>query len=102
MPTTPVSFIGVDVSKTPLESVVWGDPQGQQVNNAPDGVATLLTQVTQLPTPRVVVEATGVYEQLLVQSLLLRGIAVAVANPTRVPWPKPRANWPKPTSLTPA
>jgi transposase len=77
-------FIGIDVSKTQLDMVVWGCEEIHQAGNDPTGVARLLAQVAHLPEVFVVVEATGGYEQLLVQTLLMQGVPVAVANPTRI------------------
>ena len=84
MTHTTLHFMGVDVSKAQLDWTLWEAPHVQQRSNDASGVATLVAQVRALPSVLVVVEATGGYEQLLVQTLLQEGVPVAVANPTRI------------------
>jgi len=77
-------FMGIDVGKTWLDVAQWGGEEVRRVQNDPDGIAQLLTWCAALSPTLIVVEATGGYEQGVAQALLLRGWAVAVANPTRV------------------
>ena len=44
----------------------------------------LVQQVLEWAPVLIVVEATGGYEQLVAQTMLLQGLALAVVNPTRV------------------
>ena len=77
-------YVGIDIGKTWLDLAVWGIPGVKRITNDAEGVAQLLVQMGELEPCLVAVEATGGYEQLLVQALLLAGLPVAVVNPTRV------------------
>lgn len=83
--TTPnESYVGIDVGKTWLDVAVWGEATVWQVSNDEEGVAKIMTRVAAMEPQLIAVEATGGYEQRLVQSLILNGLPVAVVNPTRV------------------
>lgn len=84
MTQTHLHFVGVDVSKAHLAWTVWEHADTQETGNDAAGIAGFLAQVQTLPGVLVVVEATGGYEQLLVQTLLQAAVPVAVANPTRI------------------
>jgi transposase len=77
-------YIGIDVGKTWLDVSVWGQEDMQRVNNDEIGIGEIITWVAELEPQLIVVEATGGYEQCLVQAMLIQGVPVAVANPTRV------------------
>jgi transposase len=79
-------FVGIDVSKAWLDSAQLTTngqhTQLKRCGNRPEGVTKLIEQ---LKDARLVVcEATGGYEQILVDALLKAGIAVSVVNPKRV------------------
>jgi transposase len=77
-------FVGIDVGKAWLDVASSGNEPVWRVPNHEAGIAAILASVA-APQPRlIVVEASGGYEQLLVQALLLNNLPVAVANPTRV------------------
>lgn len=83
--TTPSGvFIGIDVGKTWLDVAMWGSEAIWRVTNAPEGIGRILALVQEMDTQLIAVEATGGYEQPLVQAMLVAGMPVAVANPTRV------------------
>jgi len=83
--TTPNEvYVGIDVGKTWLDVALWGSEAVWRVSNDDEGVAKILARVTALEPQLIAVEASGGYEQLLVQSLLLNSLPVAVVNPTRV------------------
>lgn len=84
MATLSEKYVGIDVGKTWLDLAVWGTDGVKRVPNDAEGIAQLLVQMEELEPCLVAVEATGGYEQPLVQALLLAGHPVAVANPTRV------------------
>lgn len=84
MTQTHLHFVGVDVSKAHLAWTVWEHAATQETGNDAAGIAGFLAQVQTLPGVLVVVEATGGYEQVLVQTLLQAAVPVAVANPTRI------------------
>jgi transposase len=54
------------------------------VSNDDGGVAKVMARLAEMEPQLIAVEATGGYEQLLVQSMLLESLPVAVVNPTRV------------------
>jgi transposase len=84
MTTSNKIFVGIDVGKTWLDLAVWGIEEVWQVPNDDNGVEKILDRLLELTPTLVAVEATGGYEQLVVQELILRGFDVAVVNPTRV------------------
>ena len=98
MTTPSEAYVGIDVGKTWLDLAVWGSDEVERVSNDAEGVAKIMKQVMELGPQLIAVEATGGYEQTVVQTMLLAGLPVAVANPTRVrAWRKRLANWPKRT-----
>ena len=77
-------FVGIDVGKTWLDIAIWGSEEIWRVPNDADGIDKMVDRLVAWTPTLVAVEATGGYEQLVVQELILRGFAVAVINPTRV------------------
>jgi transposase len=84
MTTSNEIFVGIDVGKTWLDLAIWGSQETWQFSNDASGVDKVVDRLVGLAPTLVVIEATGGYEQLVVQELLLRGFSVAVVNPTRV------------------
>ena len=84
MTITSEAYVGIDVGKTWLDVARWGEEGVWRVANDEEGVAKVVERVTGWATRLIAVEASGGYEQLLVQSLLLKSQPVAVVNPTRV------------------
>jgi transposase len=84
MTTPSEAYVGIDVGKAWLDVAVWGEDEVWRVSNDEAGVEELLDRVEKLEPQLIVVEATGGYEQLAVQTMLLKSLPVAVANPTRV------------------
>ena len=77
-------FIGIDVGKTWLDVAVWETKESWKVQNNETGVASLIHRLEKLNPALIAVEATGGYEQFVVQEMVLKGLKVAVTNPTRV------------------
>ena len=77
-------FVGIDVGKDWLDIALSGSQAVWRESNNEAGIAAILTCVKALQPQLIVVEASGGYEQRLVQTLLLNNLAVAVVNPTRV------------------
>jgi transposase len=77
-------FVGIDVGKTWLDLAIWGSEEMWQVSNDASGIDKVVDRLVELAPTLVVVEATGGYERLVAQELILRGFSVAVVNPTRV------------------
>ena len=78
-------FIGVDVSKATLD-VAWHDSQPSRSikNTEQEIVSELIAKINNPESTIVVMEATGGYEDRLVQLLHQHHIAVAVVNPRRI------------------
>jgi transposase len=83
--TTPgEAYVGIDVGKTWLDVAIWGSEGTRRVRNDEAGAAEIIQRVAEGAPRLIAVEATGGYEQLVVQAMLLKGLPVAVVNPTRV------------------
>jgi transposase len=78
------SYVGIDVGKTWLDVAWWGSEDTLRVSNDEAGVAEIIQIIAESKPILIAVEATGGYEQLIVQAMLLKGMPVAVVNPTRV------------------
>jgi transposase len=84
MTTPSEAYVGIDVGKTWLDVALWDNDTVWRVSNDEAGVAKIMDRVAALEPQLIAVEATGGYEQLLVQTMLLNSLPVAVVNPTRV------------------
>lgn len=76
-------YVGVDIAADRLDYCVNEADEGHQAN-APAGRAELIAKLKALPHPRVICEASGGYEKLVVAELLADGIEVCVVQPGRV------------------
>ena len=77
--------LGVDVSKAKLDCAFADGQQTWKIDNTPQKiVAELIARIKDIPNTIVVMEATGGYEDLVVELLHQHEIAVAVVNPRRV------------------
>jgi transposase len=85
-PAATGAVMGIDVSAAHLDVAWSASGPLWQTPNTPTGIAALLRRLAaQAAAPsRVVVEATGGWEQALVQALDAAGMAVVVANPRQV------------------
>ena len=82
--TTPAAtYVGLDIAKDRLDYTVDG-ARCHHVPNTPAGHARLVAALRPLPRVRVICEATGGYERVLVAALLLAQLEVCVVNPGRV------------------
>ena len=72
------------MGKTWLDVAKWGSDEVWRITNDEVGVAMVIQQLEEWDPRLIAVEATGGYEQLVVQTMLLKGLPVAVVNPTRV------------------
>src|SRR5260370_30837067 len=74
-------YVGVDVSKARLDVAVR--PEGQLFSESNDerAISRLVKRLAKLACERIVVEATGGYETLLVGALYAAGLPVVVVNP---------------------
>jgi transposase len=84
MPNVKEHFVGVDVAKDWLDIAVLGEKSMMQFANTKKGVAKIVGKLGQLKPKRIVVEATGGYEEDLVLALFAAGLPVARVSPQRV------------------
>ena len=81
---TPLVFVGIDISKARLDvSIRPADEQTSVPYDAP-GITTLLAQLIQVQPTRIVMEATGGLERLLLRALVDAALPVIVVNPRQV------------------
>lgn len=79
----PPDYVGVDISGAQLDYCLSDTQEGCLANDAA-GRATLIGWLKKLSRPRVVCEASGGYERMLVSELLEAGIEVCLVHPGRV------------------
>jgi transposase len=94
--------VGVDVSKARLDVAVR--PSGESFAEANDkaAVGRVVKRLKALVCRRVVIEATGGYESIVVGALYAAGVPVVVVNPRRVRhFAKVWAGWKRPTVSMP-
>ena len=78
-------FVGVDVSKAKLDVVLGEDSPVVTIANTQEQIAAeLIARIENPQSTIVVLEATGGYERVLVDTLHQHNIALAVVNPRRV------------------
>lgn len=77
------TYVGLDISKSRLDSVVMGGKPREDANSS-EGRLALVSHVGRLSNPRVICEATGGYEKAIVGALMEAGIEVCVVQPGRV------------------
>lgn len=77
-------FVGVDVSKRSLEVHVLPSGEAFAVAGDEAGLAELVRRLAPLAPERVVLEASGGYEQVVAAQLAAAGLPVCVVNPRQV------------------
>lgn len=77
-------FVGIDVSKGSLDYAVSYESQVNQVVNDRKGITRLVVEMRRKKPSLIVVEATGGYEQAVVDGLFHAGLPVARVSPQRV------------------
>lgn len=77
-------YVGIDVSKDQLDVAMLGKKRVGQIANTKKGIAKFVREMLELEPELIVVEATGGYEEELVQSLFEAGMPVALVSPQRV------------------
>lgn len=84
MPEKPiVTFVGLDIASARLDYCLSDQEEGM-FENTPAGRRELISQLQALPCARVICEASGGYEKLIVAELLAAGLEVCVVQPGRV------------------
>lgn len=76
--------VGIDVSTTALDVGLWPDGGHWRCTNDAVGVAELVARLRPIDPCRVIVEATGGVELLVVGALAAAGLPVVVVNPRQV------------------
>lgn len=83
MEPTPLC-VGIDVAKAKLDVALSPTEPIVTIDNTEAGLQPLLTRLHRLRPTRIVVEATGGYEQLVVRLLVEAGLPIIVVNPRQV------------------
>jgi|SRR5215204_1580354 len=84
MPDQPQpEYVGVDISSSRLDYCASDTEEGNCSNDAP-GRSQLIARLKRITAPRVICEASGGYEKLIVAELLAAGIEVCLVQPGRV------------------
>jgi transposase len=81
---TPLSYLGIDVSKGTLDLAVDGQADVFTFANNAAGVTQLIERMRQLRPKLIVVEATGGYERALLNAALEAALPIARVQPGRV------------------
>ena len=76
--------IGIDVAKAKLDVFVSTTEQWREWVNDETTVATLATELIALSPSRVIIEASGGYERVLVAQLKMAGLPVVLVNPRNI------------------
>jgi transposase len=76
-------YVGVDIAEARLDYCL-NDTEEGFCSNRPEGRAELIAKLKRLPHPRVICEASGGYEKIVVAELLSAGMEVCVVQPGRV------------------
>ena len=77
-------FVGIDVSKATLDVAFWPERSKPfQLKNDPEGIAQMLVCLNEIEPERVVLEATGGYENAVFKALRVAGLNATRVNPKR-------------------
>lgn len=77
------NFVGVDIAATHLDYCIDETTEGRCANDAA-GRTGFIARLKAAPPARVIVEASGGYEKVVVAELLVAGLEVCVVAPARV------------------
>ena len=83
MSTDDGTWVGIDVSKAHVDVAVYGGRQWRETTDTA-GLARLTSQLVEVRTTLVVLEASGGYEVAVAAALAAGGVAVAIVNPRQV------------------
>ncbi len=84
MAARPDLYLGIDVARDHLDVAVHPTGTAWRVANTPPGHAALRQRVQGQPVRRLVLEASGSYEQAVADVLAAAGLPVVVVNPRQV------------------
>ena len=95
-------FVGLDVAHDQVEVAVFPTDEAWHVPDAPTGHARLIRRAQRHHRARLVLEATGGYEQAVAAALDAAGLPVVVSNPRQVrDFARSRNILSRPTTSTP-
>ena len=77
-------YVGIDVSKDTLDAFIVPSSKGFTVNNDKDGIKEAVGSLRKLNPKSIVMESTGIYQNLLASKLLKNNLPVIVINPRQV------------------
>ena len=77
------NYVGLDIAKNQLDYCLTETEEGH-CPNTPEGRAQLINKLKGLRHPRIICEASGGYEKIVVAELLQAGLEVCVVQPARV------------------
>ena len=76
-----MTAVGIDVGKANLDVMVHGDAKVQRFANSTAGISRLVHRLQALPEARIVLEATGGFEEAVLAACCEAGLWVARINP---------------------
>ena len=76
-----MTAVGIDVGKASVDLAVFEQTNVERYDNTSRGIGRLVRQLQSLPDVRIVLEATGGYEQALLDACSEAGLWVARINP---------------------
>lgn len=76
-----MTAVGIDAGKASLDLAIDGHPRGTRFTNNRSGIAKLSKRLLAMDAPRIVVEATGGYEDPLLEACCDAGLWVSRVNP---------------------
>lgn len=76
-----MNAVGVDVAKAMLDLAIHGESKLQRFKNAPGDIGRLVKHLTKLGEVRIVLEATGGYEEAVLAACAKAGLWVCRINP---------------------
>jgi transposase len=79
--SAPQLFVGIDVAKAPWDIALRSTGERWAVTNDDAGIAALVTRLRENAPQRMVLEATGSYQQAVVAVLAAAGLPAVVVNP---------------------
>ena len=74
-------YVGIDVAKTKLDITLYPQIEHWTIENSESDINALINRFKTLTITRIVIEATGGYEQLALVSLLQSQLSVSMINP---------------------
>ena len=77
--------VGIDVGKAALDLAIEGAPSVMRFANTKVGIGKLMARLGRLEEPRIVVEATGGYEEALLEACCDAGLWICRVNPRQAP-----------------